>query len=348
MQHRLEPLDFWRWAYSDLRSNAVRGVLAEYLVGLALGVDMTVPRTEWAPWDLLTPEGIKVEVKCGAYVQAWAPPEKPSQVRYSGLLARSWIEGTAGSYTDEPGVRADVYVFALQTCRDPEAYDALNLNQWEFRVVPGAVVTCWDQQSVALTRLTTLGYAAVDAEGLPTAVREAASTRAAVTTVGTPPPRAHGLRGSGASLSADGMYRYSLHRVWEPDDGLAVWVLLNPSTADAAEDDNTSRRVEGFTRSWGLGGYEIVNLFALRATDPKTLVTHPDPVGPGCDEAMAAATARATLVVAAWGASWPLAHAGRVREVRERLTEARCLGLTTKGQPRHPLYLSTNTTLVPL
>ncbi len=83
-----ERLASWRWAYSDLRSNAVRGVLAEYLVGQSLGVDMSQRRQEWAAWDLQTPDGVKVEVKCGAYIQAWAAPEKPSQVRYSGLLGR--------------------------------------------------------------------------------------------------------------------------------------------------------------------------------------------------------------------------------------------------------------------
>ena len=30
-------LDFWSWAFSDLRQNNVRGHLAEYIVGLALG-----------------------------------------------------------------------------------------------------------------------------------------------------------------------------------------------------------------------------------------------------------------------------------------------------------------------
>lgn len=173
-----EPLGFWRWAYSDLRSNAVRGVLAEYLVGQALGLEMTVPRVEWASWDLETPEGIKVEVKCGAYVQAWAPPQTTALVRYSGLLARSWIEATA-AYTDEPGVRADVYVFALQTCRDPARYDGLDLNQWEFRVVPGPVVRGWGQRSVGLTRLIKDGYSGHPSDALPIAVRAAAATAAA-------------------------------------------------------------------------------------------------------------------------------------------------------------------------
>lgn len=169
---------FLRWAYSDLRSNAVRGVLAEYLVGRALAVDMTKPRIEWAPWDLRTSEGITVEVKTGAYVQAWSAPERPSTIRYNGLRARTWIEGTAGSYTSEPDVRADVYVFALETCRNAAEYDPLDLAQWEFRVVPGGVVREWRQQSVSLTRLIALGIAAVASMELRGAVLQAARSRA--------------------------------------------------------------------------------------------------------------------------------------------------------------------------
>lgn len=168
-----ELMDFWRWAYSNLKSNAVRGVFAEYLVGRALNVTMDNPRVEWDAYDLKTQEGVTVEVKTGAYVQAWTAPERSSQVRYSGLLARSWIEGTVGSYSDHPAVRADVYVFALQTCRNPDAYRATDKTQWEFRVVPGPVVQQWGQRSVGLNRLISLGYAPVTYEQLREAVLNA-------------------------------------------------------------------------------------------------------------------------------------------------------------------------------
>jgi len=41
-------LDFWRWNGSDLTCNATRGVLAEFIVASALGIDLSVPRIEWA------------------------------------------------------------------------------------------------------------------------------------------------------------------------------------------------------------------------------------------------------------------------------------------------------------
>ena len=59
---------FWRWACSDLIGNAQRGVLAEYIVGLALGCVADGVRVEWDASDLLTEAGIRVEVKSSAYL----------------------------------------------------------------------------------------------------------------------------------------------------------------------------------------------------------------------------------------------------------------------------------------
>lgn len=170
---------FHRWGFSDLRSNATRGVLAEYLVGQALGVDLSGARVEWDAWDLVTPAGTTVEVKSSAYVQAWRAPARPGHVRYSGLLARHWVDGGAqtGSMTETPDVRAHVYVFAQQTCRDPETYDALDLTQWEFRVVPGVTVRSWNQMSIGLTQLGARGFAAVPFHSLRAAVDEATQDR---------------------------------------------------------------------------------------------------------------------------------------------------------------------------
>jgi hypothetical protein len=47
---------------SDLVSNSTRGVLAEFIVARALGLDTGV-RTEWQAFDLETASGKKIEVK---------------------------------------------------------------------------------------------------------------------------------------------------------------------------------------------------------------------------------------------------------------------------------------------
>lgn len=74
-----------------------------------------------------------------------------------------------------------------------------------------------------------------------------------------------------AKLSADGLYRYRLGRTWCPSERGVVWVMLNPSTADAHFDDPTIRRCVGFARSWGMGWITVVNLYAFRATYPQEL-----------------------------------------------------------------------------
>lgn len=133
-------------------------------------------------------------------------------------------------------------------------------------------------------------------------------------------------------------YRYLLEHRWASTAPM-VLVMLNPSTADETRDDPTMRRALRFARREGCGGLIVVNLFALRATDPAALAAHPDPVGPDNDQILCAAVGRGAPVVAAWGTHGTL-H-GRDRAVLRLLTPVRlrCLGLTAGGQPRHPLYL---------
>ena len=146
----------------------------------------------------------------------------------------------------------------------------------------------------------------------------------------------------GAVLSDDGAYRYSLTRWWSAA-GVVRWIMLNPSTADAEVDDPTIRRCIGFARAWGYGSIQVVNLFALRATDPRELTRHPDPVGPDNDLWLIGRDQLTvpTITVCAWGAH-PMA-ARRVDAVLELLGRYRqiphVLGLTKDNQPRHPLYL---------
>lgn len=141
-----------------------------------------------------------------------------------------------------------------------------------------------------------------------------------------------------AEISACGRYRYTLRREWDAAAGTVCFVMLNPSTADALVDDPTIRRCIGFARSWGYGAVEVRNLFALRATDPKELLSAPDPVGPKGDESLRRAAFTVGLVVVAWGASVPFGRDRRALELLEGTTLA-CLGLTKGGGPRHPLYV---------
>lgn len=142
-----------------------------------------------------------------------------------------------------------------------------------------------------------------------------------------------------ASFSACERYRFRLSRIWQPAAPRVAFLMLNPSTADAEVLDPTVRRCMGFAQAWGFGACEIVNVFALRSTDPMALYVHADPVGAGNDQAIRAAARDAAFVVAAWGVH--AAHLHRDEQVQELLEGAdlRCLKLTKNGSPGHPLYL---------
>jgi hypothetical protein len=155
-----------------------------------------------------------------------------------------------------------------------------------------------------------------------------------------------------AVISEDGLYRYRLSRSWLGVGGAVLFVCLNPSTADAATDDATVRRMMGFARAWGHRELLVGNLFAYRATDPRELRKLKDPIGPE----------NAERIVAAWGADWMIRQGSsmyaRSRELRswprrvwELLSEhgtVECLGETRHGHPRHPLRLAGDTPLEPL
>ena len=142
---------------------------------------------------------------------------------------------------------------------------------------------------------------------------------------------------AGARFSECGRYRYRLWRRWSHDPGMALFVMLNPSTADGAQDDPTIRRCVAFAQRWGCGALSVVNLFAFRSTDPAGLLTATDPVGPDNDEAIRQAAADASLVVMAWGAHAMAAERGR--QVLPMLRAPHYLKLNRDGSPAHPLYL---------
>ena len=124
--------DFWAWSASDLVTNTTRGLLAEYIVGVALDA-VQHPRQEWAAWDLTTPSGAKVEVKSAAFLQGWEQ-RKPSDIRFRIPKTLTWSD-EIGYSESEPKWQADVYVFALLAEIDRMLLDPLNLDQWEFYVV---------------------------------------------------------------------------------------------------------------------------------------------------------------------------------------------------------------------
>jgi len=123
-----------------------------------------------------------------------------------------------------------------------------------------------------------------------------------------------------AAISSCGTYRYRLERHGLAGAGAVAWIMVNPSTADATNDDATIRKVIGFTERLG-GGWAIVgNKFAFRAT---------------------------------WGPLGKLPPQLRKRWTtvcllaREAGAQLMCLGTAQDGQPRHPLMLAYDTPIEP-
>lgn len=151
-------------------------------------------------------------------------------------------------------------------------------------------------------------------------------------------------------------YRTLLHRTVGVSGPSIAWVLLNPSTADAFNDDPTLRRVLGFSRRAHMSTVTVANLFTLRATQPRDLLAAirdgVDAVGPGADQALAAVV-QCDAVVMAWGRPANRAVKSRAKQVAHRLLQSGCALFTVgppllNGHPRHPLYAPYTAGLQPM
>lgn len=153
-----------------------------------------------------------------------------------------------------------------------------------------------------------------------------------------------------ATLSACRRYRYELWREWEPHSRVCIIIGLNPSTADENADDPTIRRCINFAKGFGCGSLCMLNLFAFRATNPEDMKREADPVGPTNDGVLrttCAATSREKIIIAAWGKHGSLN--GRDQQVCQLLKKFKlhCLKLNGDGSPAHPLYLKSDSPLLP-
>ena len=155
---------------------------------------------------------------------------------------------------------------------------------------------------------------------------------------------------SSAVISPCGQYRYRLERSWEvpaaSSYGQTTIIMVNPSTADATNNDATIRKLIGFgSGRWA--NIVVGNLFAYRATDVRELANASDPVGPENDEHLRRMIGEAFRLIFAWGptAKLPkqLRDRWRVVDVMARKLgkEPLCIGKPAKcGHPRHPLMLA--------
>jgi hypothetical protein len=151
-----------------------------------------------------------------------------------------------------------------------------------------------------------------------------------------------------AIISECGQYRYLLSRnktQANPIAGPAVFIMLNPSTADATLDDPTIRRCKGFAESWDCNGIIVANLYAFRSSSPKDLWTVADPVGNENDLYLKQLALEFDEVVFAFGAN---AKEDRIKQVYDIFKGGKiwCLGTTKAGLPKHPLYIKADQPLI--
>jgi hypothetical protein len=148
-----------------------------------------------------------------------------------------------------------------------------------------------------------------------------------------------------AGFSRCGRYRYWLRRSWDRTLPQCAFVGLNPSTANAKTNDPTLRRCIDFAQQWGFGSLLMVNLFSLRATDPRELLGEYDPIGPRTNLWLRRARGESQLIIAAWGNGGALQNRHSI--AAKLLGNMRCLGVTATGMPKHPLYCPKTTPLLP-
>ena len=149
--------DFWRFQYSNIYS--LHGEIAEFIVARALGITEAQNSEYWTLWDI-TYKGIKIEVKATAYFHLWNEDGKVSAPRTFSIAKAN------GSYDPEKAGNSelcrqnDIYIFCLINGDTKETSYPLDLDNWEFYVVPTVVIDekCGNQKKISIGRIRNLGF----------------------------------------------------------------------------------------------------------------------------------------------------------------------------------------------
>jgi hypothetical protein len=155
-----------------------------------------------------------------------------------------------------------------------------------------------------------------------------------------------------AVISECGLYRYRLERdIGRYGNTALAFIMVNPSTADARQDDPTIRKCMGFAERNGFGRLIVGNKFAFRATDVKALIKADNAIGPENDAHLERIMRDADILVAAWGPlgklpRWLRSRWYAIAAIAERVGKPlHCFGTAQDGHPRHPLMLPYDTAL---
>lgn len=147
------------------------------------------------------------------------------------------------------------------------------------------------------------------------------------------------IEGSGAAFSDCRNYRYGLWRIWNEDNGIVMFIGLNPSKADERDNDPTIKRVMSFAFKWGFGGVIMANLFAWVTPYPWELKECKNPLGENV-QWLGELSLKSQRIVFSWG-TFKEAQA-RATEVIQLFPDAYALKINKDGSPQHPLYVPGN------
>lgn len=152
-------LDFWSFHYSNIYS--LHGEIAEFVVARALGVTESQNSAYWTLWDT-TYRNTRIEVKATAYYHLWNANGKVSKQRTFGITMANGAYDTAKSGNRDFCRQNDIYVFCLNIGNTKETSNPLNLNNWEFYIVPTSVINekCGKNKTISLGRIKSLGFSA--------------------------------------------------------------------------------------------------------------------------------------------------------------------------------------------
>jgi hypothetical protein len=130
---------------------------------------------------------------------------------------------------------------------------------------------------------------------------------------------------------------------WDETKPHAMFIMMNPSTADPMVDDPTVAKCVRFARAWGYGGIYVGNRFAYRATDKKRLTLVANPIGPDNDRHVIAMAKIAAIVIFAYGQPGHRTLRARgpllAKILIDKGIKPHVLKLSNNGTPCHPLYL---------
>lgn len=174
-------LDFWSWAYSDLLRNVNRGAFAEFIVLQAIhsqsDSNTAQPnlRAAMDSYDLLSPEGIRIEVKSSAYIQSWTD-NLPAKISFRIAPAKAPDKFGNYSKNSEYKRHSDVYVFCVWTATNKEQ-NILDLSLWDFYVIATKTLDqkVQNQKTITFHSLLSLNPQKVDYFGIYEAIKNEAT-----------------------------------------------------------------------------------------------------------------------------------------------------------------------------